>query len=104
MDTTQTLSNGEVITFTGIYTRLQPAGYRKFNVRGPKADAIRELALVGGLSRKQIATQVGCSVSRVAEVLWGLAHDNVEVNVPSKAAPTVSPAELDAAILADAAE
>jgi hypothetical protein len=90
--------------FTMTFVREQPAGPRTFKVSGPKADAVRELAIVGGLSRKDIAARVGCSVSRVAEVLWGLDYDGIAYDVPAKSAPVADQAAIDAAILADAAE
>jgi hypothetical protein len=90
--------------FTLTFVRQQPAGPRTFKVSGPKADAVRTLAIAGGLTRKQIAEQAACSVSRVAEVLWGLDYDGIAYDVPAKAAPVANQAAIDAAILADAAE
>ena len=104
MDIMTSTITGDEIAFTGIFTRHQAAGPRKFNVRGPKAARVRELAVAGGFTRKQIAELAGCSVSRVAEVLWGLDVDGTEYDVPAKAAPVATQAEVDAAILADAAE
>ncbi len=91
MDMIQVLSDGTELAYTGVFTRVQNAGPRKFNVRGTKADAVRELVLVhGGLTRKQVAAAAGCSVSRVAEVLWGLDVDGVEYTIAKQAsaAPT----------------
>lgn len=52
---------------------------REFAVSGPKADKVRALIFADlGLTRKQISELVDCSVSRVAEVVWGLEHDGVE--------------------------
>lgn len=52
---------------------------REFAVSGPKADKVRALIFADlGLTRKQISQLVGCSVSRVSEVVWGLEHDHVE--------------------------
>lgn len=93
--------------FSGKYVRVQgPASGegRTFAVTGPKADVIRRLAIRGGFTRKQIADLAGASVSRVAEVLWGLDHDGIAYSVARKAAPAPSQADVDAAILADAAE
>lgn len=96
----------EVPAYTEVYVRMQAAGPRKFNVRGPKADIIRRAALVGGYTRKQMAELAGASVSRVAEVLWGLDHDGITYDVAktSTKSTTPSPARVDADILADAAE
>lgn len=52
---------------------------REFSVSGPKADKVRALIFADlGLTRKQISDLVDCSVSRVAEVVWGLDYDKVE--------------------------
>lgn len=104
MDIMTSSITGDEIAYTGVFVRDQAAGPRKFNVRGPKAARVRELAVAGGFTRKQIAELAGCSVSRVAEVLWGLDYDGTEYEVLTKATPAVSQAEVDAAILADAAE
>ena len=97
---------GDEIAFTGVFTRVQAAGPRKFNVRGPKAASVRELVVAGGHSRKDIAQLAGCSVSRVAEVVWGLDYDGTEYPaIPARSqAPAADAAAVDAAILADAAE
>ena len=61
------------------FVREQNAGPRTFAVSGPKADAVRALIFADmKLTRKQIAELAGCSVSRVAEVVWGLEYDSVE--------------------------
>src|SRR5215510_6090387 len=104
MDTIQIMADGSELTFTGIFVRVQNAGARKFNVRGAKANAVRELAIAGGMTRRQIADAASCSVSRVAEVLWGLDHDGIAYDVPAKAAAAPTQADADAALLADVAE
>lgn len=61
------------------FVREQAAGPRTFSVSGPKADAVRALIFADqGLTRKQISELVGCSVSRVAEVVWGLEYDEID--------------------------
>lgn len=101
------LDQVEVPAFSAKFVRVQgPASGegRLFAVTGPKADIVRRLAIRGGFTRKQIAELAQCSVSRVAEVLWGLDHDGIAYDVARKAAPAPSQADVDAAILADAAE
>jgi hypothetical protein len=79
LEATPELAQVTVPEFSGVYYRLQPAGNRKFVVTGPKADAIRLLIFADmGLTRKQIATVSGASVSRVGEVVWGLEQDGVD--------------------------
>lgn len=52
---------------------------RPFVVSGPKANKVRQLIFAGlELTRKEIADLVGCSVSRVGEVVWGLEADGIE--------------------------
>ena len=61
------------------FVRTQNAGDREFNVRGPKAAAIRSLIFAGvELTRLELAALAGASVSRVGEVVWGLEHDGVD--------------------------
>jgi len=61
------------------FVRSQNAGDREFNVRGPKAAAIRKLVFAGvELTRLEIAALANASVSRVGEVVWGLEHDGVD--------------------------
>lgn len=54
---------------------------RLFNIGGPKGDAVAAYLIAGGYTRQEIADYVGCSVSRVAEVAWGLDAAGVEYNV-----------------------
>jgi hypothetical protein len=51
---------------------------REFNAGGPKADLVVKYVMHGGYTRSEIATFVGCSVSRVGEVLWAMDAANVE--------------------------
>jgi hypothetical protein len=72
-------STVEVPEFTEKFIREQNAGPREFNVRGPKADAIRALIFLDAqLTRKEISNLTNASVSRVGEVVWGLEHDGTE--------------------------
>ena len=45
---------------------------REFSASGPKADKVVKYVMHGGYTRQEIATFVGCSVSRVGEVLWAM--------------------------------
>lgn len=45
---------------------------REFSASGPKADRVVKYVMHGGYTRQEIASFVGCSVSRVGEVLWAM--------------------------------
>lgn len=45
---------------------------REFSASGPKADKVVKYVMHGGFTRQEIANFVGCSVSRVGEVLWAM--------------------------------
>lgn len=70
----------EVPEFERKYYRVQGGASTKksqkgrlFTASGPKADLIVKIILAdAGLTRKQIATVVHCSPSRVSEVIWAL--------------------------------
>lgn len=70
----------EIPEFERKYVRLQgPASIKKsaagrtFSAGGPKADMIAKIIFAErGYTRQQIATIVGCSPSRVTEVIWAL--------------------------------
>jgi hypothetical protein len=69
----------EVPQVSETYVRTQNAGDREFNVRGPKAAAIRALIFADvELTRLELAALANASVSRVGEVVWGLEHDGVD--------------------------
>lgn len=75
---------------------------RQFSVSGPKADKVRALIFADlGLTRRQIADLVDCSVSRVSEVVWGLEHDNVEFPTIPLRAPKPEAAKPEPAEQAD---
>lgn len=72
---------------------------REFSASGPKADKVAKYVMHGGFTRQEIATFVGCSVSRVGEVLWAMDADGVEYpellrrRVEPKAASESEPTE-----------
>jgi hypothetical protein len=69
----------EVPAYSETYVRTQNAGDREFNVRGRKAERIRQLIFADAeLTRLELAALAGASVSRVGEVVWGLDHDGTE--------------------------
>lgn len=83
------------------YTRKQGDDKppRKFSAKGPKAEAVlRVLFSDRGFSRQQIADIVGCSASRVTEIVWALevtiAEDNPGWEIP--AMPRASRKKADA--------
>ena len=59
-----------VPVFERTTVRVQNAGPRKFTAGGAKGDAIVAAIVEGKATRAQIAKAVGCSVSRVGEVVW----------------------------------
>ena len=90
------LATADVPEHSGEYVRTQPAGDRTFNVRGPKAEAIRAAIYLGiDLTRKELAALANASVSRVGEVVWGLEHDNLDFPAIPKARKAVEVEEQE---------
>jgi hypothetical protein len=68
---------------------------RKFTIGGAKGDAVAAYLIAGGYTRSEIAEYVGCSVSRVGEVAWGLEAAGIKFDVVKRR--KVEAAEADAA-------
>ena len=99
----------DIPEFPRQFVKVQPKGERKFTASGAKADAILRYVLHGGYSRDQIAFFTGASPSRVGECVWAMEAADVAFpalarKTASKPAPAPAAAQIDADILADAAD
>ena len=70
---------------------------RVFSASGPKAQLVAKYLVHGGYTRQEIADFVGCSVSRVGEVIWALDASNVEYPEILRRRPAAKPEPKEAA-------
>lgn len=75
------------------FEKQQPKGPRTFTAKGPKADLAVKYLLHGGFTRDQIAVFVGCSNSRVGEVIWAMEAAGLKPTTVSRGAAARSAAE-----------
>lgn len=69
---------------------------REFTASGAKADFVVKYLMHGGFTRQEIATFVGCSVSRVGEVIWAMNAAGVEYPEPVRRRDSYVPPNVQA--------